>query len=100
PFHARRRDGGLANDRRRLFAGLPSHASLVLQFINTHTFAARDFCARRGASDEHTPQRSVSSEQQSLAQKDLPPGGLRRIWLGALLLLAHRPLAGMLPRRA
>ena len=60
--------------------------------ITTMTFAARDFSARRGASDEHTLQRSVRSEQRSLGQKDMPPGGLHRIWLLALLLLGHRSL--------
>src|SRR3989475_5381749 len=37
---------------------------LVLHFINTTTFAARDFRPRRGASDAHTLQRSVRSEQR------------------------------------
>ncbi len=32
------------------------------------------------------PQRSVRREQPSLAEKELPPGGLRRIWPGAALL--------------
>src|SRR5437899_67545 len=40
--------------------------------IITMTFAARDFSARRGASDEHTLQGSVRSEQRSLAEKDQP----------------------------
>ena len=35
-----------------------------------------DFWFRRGVSDEHTLQRSVRSEQRSLSQKDMPPGGL------------------------
>src|SRR5436309_5758890 len=39
--------------------------------ITTMTFAARDFSARRSASDEHTPQESVRSEQRSLAEKEL-----------------------------
>ena len=55
-------------------------------------FAAMDFWVRRGVSDEHTLQRSVRSEQRSLNQKDMPPTGLRRIWLLALLLLGHRSL--------
>src|SRR6185503_11420665 len=33
-----------------------SNGDLVGHFINTVTFAARDFLARRGASDEHIPQ--------------------------------------------
>src|SRR5438046_1600488 len=55
-------------------------------------FAAMDFGFRRGVSDEHTLQRSVRSEQRSLSQKDMPSGGLHRIWLLALLLLGHRSL--------
>src|SRR5438128_4082217 len=74
--------------------------SLLPRFINTTTFAARDFWPRRGASDAHTLQGSVRSEQRRLGQKEPPPGGLRRIWLLALLLLGHRALAAMLPRRA
>ena len=72
----------------------------MVPFINTLTFAARGFWSRRGASDAHTRQRSVRSEQRSLGQKELPPVGLCRIWPGASLLLSHRPLAGMLLRRA
>src|SRR5437867_4080084 len=74
--------------------------ALVLHFINTMTFAARDFRPRRGASDAHTLPGSVRSEPRSLGRKERPPGGLRRIWPGAALLLSHRPLAGMLLRRA
>jgi len=62
--------------------------------INTVTFAARDFWRRRGASDEHTLQRSERSEQRSLRQKELPPGGLRRIWPVASLLVGYSPLRG------
>src|SRR6266446_9611802 len=58
--------------------------------ITTMTFAARDFSARRGASDEHTLQGSVRREQRSLAEKELPPEGLRRIWPVAALLVGHR----------
>src|SRR6266513_4387391 len=61
---------------------------------NTVTFAARDFWRRRGASDEHTLQRSERSEQRSLRQKELPPGGLRRIWPVASLLVGYSPLRG------
>src|SRR5204862_5722809 len=78
----------------------PALAGLVPRSINPTTFAARDFWPRRGASDEHTLQGSVRSEQRRLGQKEPPPGGLRRIWLLALLLLGHRALAAMLPRRA
>jgi hypothetical protein len=46
---------------------------------NSFTFAARDFWLRQDASDAHTPGGSLRSEQRSLRQKDLPPGGLRRL---------------------
>src|SRR5882672_5467710 len=65
--------------------------------ITTMTFAARDFSAKRGASDEHTLQGSVRSEQRSLAEKELPPGGLRPIWPVAALLVGYRPTAGYAP---
>src|SRR6266702_7538156 len=65
--------------------------------ITTMTFAARDFAARRGASDEHTLQGSVRSEQRSLVEKELPPGGLRQIWPVAALLLGHRSTSGYAP---
>src|SRR2546427_5760137 len=65
--------------------------------ITTMTFAARDFSARRGASDEHALQGSVRSEQRSLAEKELPPEGLRRIWPVAALLVGHRSTAGYAP---
>ena len=65
--------------------------------INTVTFAARDFWRRRGASDEHTLQRSERSEQRSLRQKELPPGGLRRIWPVASLHVGHSPTSGDTP---
>src|SRR5207253_4184088 len=65
--------------------------------ITTMTFAARNFSARPGASDEHTLQGSVRSEQRSLVEKELPPGGLRRIWPVAALLVGHRPTSGYAP---
>src|SRR2546426_3842710 len=68
--------------------------------ITTMTFAARDFSARRGASDEHTLQGSVRSEQRRLAEKEPPPEGLRRIWPVAALLVGHRSTWDMLPPRA
>ena len=71
--------------------------ALVPHFINTTTFAARDFGARRGASDAHTLQRSVRSEQRSLGQKEPPPGGLRRFSVLASLLIGHSPAAGDAP---
>src|SRR6266496_6204149 len=40
---------------------------------------------------------SVRSEQRSLAGKELPPEGLRRIWPGAALLVGYRPTAGYAP---
>src|SRR5215510_464495 len=61
------------------------------------TFAARGFWARQGASDAHTLQRSVRSEQRRLVQKEPPPGGLRRFSVLASLLLGHSPTAGDAP---
>src|SRR5207247_7851172 len=52
---------------------------------------------RRGASDEHTLQGSVRSEQRTLAEKELPPEGLRRIWPVAALLVGHRSTSGYAP---
>src|SRR2546425_5429834 len=72
-------------------------ARLVLHFINTTTFAARDFWPRRGASDAHTFQRSVRSEQRRLGRKAPPPGGLRRFSVLASLLLGHSPTSGDAP---
>src|SRR5436309_14940725 len=67
--------------------------------ITTMTFAARDFSARRGARCFRTgpTQGSVRSEQRSLAEKELPPGGLRRIWPVAALLVGHRSTSGYAP---
>jgi hypothetical protein len=54
-------------------------------------FAARDFRLPLGASDEHTLQRSVRSEQRRGRPKELLPEGLRRKkWPEASLLLSHR----------
>src|SRR2546425_1085990 len=70
---------------------------LVPHFINTSTFAARDFWPGRGASDAHTLQGSVRSEQRRPGQKAPPPGGLRRFSVLASLLLGHSPTAGDAP---
>src|SRR5207253_8904646 len=40
---------------------------------------------------------SVRSEQRSLAGKELPPGGLRRIWPVASLLVGYSPSVGDAP---
>jgi hypothetical protein len=40
---------------------------------------------------------SVRSEQRSLAEKALPPEGLRRIWPVAALLVGYRPTVGYAP---
>src|SRR6266498_1676680 len=71
--------------------------SLVPHFVNTATFAARDFWPRRGASDAHTLHGSVRSEQRRLGQKEPPPGGLRRFSVLASLLLGHSPTLGDAP---
>src|SRR5881409_3925984 len=68
--------------------------------IITMTFAARDFSARRGASDEHTLQRSVRSEQRSLAEKELPPTGCAEFGLWLRCSSVTDPLWDMLPPRA
>src|SRR3989454_12717431 len=70
---------------------------LVPHFINTTTFATRDFWPRRGASDAHTLQGSVRSEQRRLGQKEPSPGGLRRFSVLASLLLGHSPTSGDAP---
>src|SRR5881396_4430070 len=75
----------------------PLAATLLPHFINTTTFATRDFCPRRDASDAHTLQRSVRSEQRSLGQKEPPPAGLRRFSVLASLLLGHSPTSGDAP---
>ena len=70
---------------------------LVPHFINTATFATRDFWPRRGASDAHTLQGSVRSEQRRRGQKEPSPGGLRRFSVLASLLLGHSPTSGDAP---
>src|SRR6266566_2452545 len=92
--------GGSGDQHAQLLIGQQHAVSIVAHFINTTTFAARDFWPRRGASDAHTLQRSVRSEQRRLGRKAPPPGGLRRFSVLASLLLGHSPLRGMLPRRA
>src|ERR1041385_6906475 len=57
-------------------------------------FAARDFWARRGASDAHTLQGSVRSEQRRLGQKEPPPGGLRRFSVFAFFIPRPQPPFG------
>src|SRR5437870_11776669 len=71
--------------------------SLVPHFINTATIATRDFGPRRGASDAHTLQGSVRSEQRRRGQKEPSPGGLRRFSVLASLLLGHSPTSGDAP---
>src|SRR5262249_58557292 len=68
--------------------------------ISTMTFGARDVWARQGASEAHTLQRSVRSEQRRLVQKNRRPEGCVafRFWLRCFSVTA--PLRGMLPRRA
>jgi hypothetical protein len=50
-------------------AGARSCSALVVHFINTGTFAARDFSARRGASDEHIPQRTCKERATKSGRK-------------------------------
>jgi len=72
----------------------PVRAALVVQGVNSMTFAARGFRPRQGASDAHIPCGSVRSEQRRLGRKEPPPEGLRRIWPGASLLVGHSPTGG------
>ena len=71
--------------------------SLSTPFRKYNHVCGEGFLAQTGASDEHTLQRSVRSEQRSLGQKEPPPGGLRRFSVLALLLLDHSPTAGDAP---
>src|SRR5438034_9694350 len=71
-----------------------SVAVLVPHFINTATFATRDFWPRRGASDAHTLQGSVRSEQRRRGPNEPSPGGLPRFSVLASLLLGHSPPSG------
>src|SRR5439155_11290556 len=82
-----------SRQNRKLFLNEP----LVPHFINTATFATRDFWPRRGASDAHTLQGSVRSEQRRRGQKEPSPGGLRRFSVLASLLLGHSPTSGDAP---
>src|SRR5438128_10298545 len=68
--------------------------------ITTMTFAARDFSARRGASDEHTLQGSVRNEQRSLAEKNCRPKGCAEFGLWLRCSSVTDPLRDMLPPRA
>ena len=69
--------------------------SLVVRFMKTYTLAARDFSARRGASDEHIPQ--WIWKERATKSVELPPCGLRRIWPVAAWLVGYRPTAGYAP---
>src|SRR5438034_1774161 len=90
----RRRCCSLLTDplRDMLWCPCGSTSRLVWCLAIGWCFAARNFRFPRGASDEHTLQRSVRSEQRSGRRKGLRPGGLRRKRPGASLLLAHRAL--------
>src|SRR5437660_6568117 len=97
-------EGGLSFGRRRccslltdplrdmLWCPCGSTSRLVWCLAIGWCFDARNFRFPRGASDEHTLQRSVRSEQRSGRRKGLRPGGLRRKRPGASLLLGHRAL--------
>src|SRR5881396_960059 len=82
---------------RRVLPRILAVFGLVPHFINTTTFATRDFWPRRGASDAHTLPGSVRSGQRRLGRKAPPPGGLRRFSVLASLLLGHSPTAGDAP---
>src|SRR5439155_22091760 len=72
-------------------------SSLVPHFINTATFATRDFWPSRGASDAHTLRGLLRSEQRRRGQKEPSPGGLPRFSVLASLLLGHSPTSGDAP---
>src|SRR5438552_10843804 len=57
----------------------------------THS-AKRDFGLGRDASEAVYPGRYSTREQRSPRPKDPLPGGLRRVWLLAALLVSHRAL--------
>jgi hypothetical protein len=58
-------------------------------------FAAMNFWFRRGVSDEHTRHGSVRSEQRSLSQKGMPPGGLGEGLFGYRGRRGRTPLHGI-----
>ena len=70
---------------------------LCVMNINTMTFAARDFSARRGASDEHIPQWICKERATKSGRKRTAARRLRRIWPVAALLVGYRPTAGYAP---
>src|SRR6266516_4018047 len=76
----------------RLHRAEKDSGRLVWCLAKSWCFAARDFGFPLGASDEHTRQWSVRSEQRRGRPKELLPEGLRRKWPGASLLLSHRSL--------
>src|SRR2546426_1577547 len=71
--------------------------------VNPVTFAARSFRPRQGArcfrtgTSAYPASGSVRSEQRRRGGKEPPPGGLRRIWPGASLLVGHSPTGGDAP---
>jgi len=69
-------------------------AASVPHFINSTTFAARDFWPRRGASDAHTLLRSVRSEQRRLGQKEPPPGGVASLFGSGFVAPRSQPHFG------
>ena len=77
-----------------------SGEELVLCNSIGFTIAARDFLAKRGASDEHIRNGSGRSEQRSLDEKELRPEGCAEFGLWLRGLSVTDPLWGMRPPRA
>src|SRR6266851_4433466 len=62
--------------------------------------AARDFRSSRGASDEHTRSGLQGASNEGWSEKTRRPEGFRAKSRLTSLLLGHRPMPGMLTRRA
>ena len=77
----------------RQFSPLPPRPRIRragVLFTNCVGICGKGFLIQPRRERRAYPQRSARSEQRRLNQKDLPPGGLRRIWFLASLLLGRR----------
>ncbi len=84
-MHRRRFPGRLGGT---LAEGLPTRTGTILSglFHKYGYVRGQGFFGQTRREQRAYPQRSVRREQRSLAEKERPPGGLRRIWPGAALL--------------
>ena len=79
-------------------AVLEKHAAFAR--LSGHERKFSDVCGEEFSAQARRERRaypasgSVRSEQRSLGRKEPPPGGLRRIWPGASLLVGHSPTSG------